>query len=927
MRTKTFFTFLLFIIWYQNINAQDCTVNAGIDASYCFNKDNNDSVNTINLNLIQLYGNSAGNFNTNPNLLWEVVSKPIGANIFFANAASNANAIQASYNNIPTGVYQFRLGINCQTGGRIYDTVKITVTNVADFYLYANKKLSVLNVMDTIKFVGRPLMVGENLTVYGKGITILSSNVGMQIDTPLLGPTVDSVRFTCLFDTIATCSSIIPFLRYDFINNTCQNLNNKPVIDTFKTSIGGKDLIINGINPDAKDTAAIICASGKFSFLRSISSCISGDSAAFVNYNIGNNIIVNKLQGSGVVSVTFKANGVEFSLVNNWDTVTVNTYHVFEVTYNGNGNFTTFKDTLVYFFKSMPPSFSTFTFYNGTYNATVHDCKSTPFPIINYKYPLISVGIIPAQYKFTTILNTIVPGISLANPDKKDTLQLIGAIQPGVYNFFTTVTDTLTGCSRFYVSRLSISASTSLPVLQDTVVCKSSLGGNSFSYVFGNNTFGLLGNIQYEAITSDGAVAAIITDNSIIISILDNKFAGTVTVVVQPNTADFFPCNDGRKDTFLIEVLAGGYVSNAGTNQNLSCTINNTSLAGSDPVNSGGDAGFWTFLPSLSSNNGMPVIIADSANRTSFVSGFLNQGNYYFSWTVTDKNTGRYCNLQPDTVRIISSDKSPTIAQAAQADFSGCLPINNSYVLQSNAAVPTYDVLWTAISGTATTIQNAQTAAPTITGLGAGNYTFQQRVSNTCGVFLDTVALQFVVCSPLDLWLIDFTAQHIQNKDIITWQTSEEQQIYSYNLETSLDGKTFENIQTIVVSNPSATAKNYSVTNNASYPKRFYRLIITDNNNAKLVSKTIVLHNDIFQNSGVVISPNPASNRLYYSIFTNNKKNSYYTITDVYGKKILDNTVACVNGKNDVEIDISAIAAGMYYLNIDGEKQKFIIDK
>ena len=145
------------------------------------------------------------------------------------------------------------------------------------------------------------------------------------------------------------------------------------------------------------------------------------------------------------------------------------------------------------------------------------------------------------------------------------------------------------------------------------------------------------------------------------------------------------------------------------------CNVSSTNLAGSLPSAGGGQAGFWKFLPGISINTVNSPLIADSSDRNSLISGFTNLSSNYFSWNVTDGNSGNYCGLQPDTVLVVYSGISPSIPQHAQADFFGILDNSGAYMLTSNAITPTFNVQWNKISGVGGTIVNPNSQNTNVT--------------------------------------------------------------------------------------------------------------------------------------------------------------------------------------------------------------------
>ncbi len=715
--------------------AQNCTVNAGNDAAVNYEAAN---FRTPNMNtyyaLFQLNGNSAGNLSATPNLLWEVVSTPLGANLAIASASSNVTYIAGRYRDLPSGIYKYRLGINCLTGGRVYDTVQITVNNTADFYMYANKAWSTIcgNTQDSIKLVARPLKANEGLLIDGNAIDLTATNACTQLGigaARFFGPTADSIRFTIKNNNFNVCNSNgNPSFSFNIFNNT--NGNNfagvdEPIINNIPERMGKIMPFVSKIASRNTDTATCRYEYASFG-VNNI--CVKGGVGAIIPTSI------TKLSGSG----TLNYYGTGYNIYNNWDTVTNNTLHSFEVTFLATPCYASFKDTIKMFFKSAIPSTNGITFSSNT----TFCLPASSYPLSTVKIPFITGGTIPSKYKLTT---TAYYGsdFTVVNPYRTDTIELVGNITSRNWSVLTTFTDTTTGCTLNYPTYFSLKTQKSLPILRDTSICSNVFSNQvTIPYPYPNNIYNdeyggeLVGN-------NNGSTGATIFAGYDGISVY-NLRAGEYDVRIFKNPNNSSACTDGRSDTFHISVLSGGRPSNAGTDQTLLCNVNTTNLAGSLPSTTGGLAGFWKFLPAISSNAGAPIVIVDSASPNTAISGLINLSTYYFSWNVTNGNTGNYCNLQPDTVRVIFSGIAPSSNQAAQIDSLGLLPLNGIYSLTSNAVTPTFNVQWNKISGPAGAIIVSPNSQNTnVTGLTKASYSFELVVNNACGTFKDTVNLVF----------------------------------------------------------------------------------------------------------------------------------------------------------------------------------------
>jgi hypothetical protein len=919
MKNKILCYFVLLCFASTSMFAQNCTVNAGIDQSYCLNTNTSSSINAVvELYNIALQGNSAGNIDSPANRLWELVSAPVGASLTIDSPSANTTFIKARYADLPPGVYTFRLGIDCQTGGRTFDSVQITILNVADFYLMADKLFSDMcaNAPDTINFVGRPLRAGEVLYLFAQDMTLTTSNANTAFNTNFFGPTVDSVRFSCIYNNTNCTTNDGPYVRYNISNGTCIKNGANPIVDSLQNTMGNLKPFLTKLGTKKIDTLPECFNPQSTPLVPYENLCIVGGLAGFYEYlnTSGGGIVINTLEGSGTLNVgSVGAGGLAYNVTNNWDTVTQNTMNRFEVIYNTNGCFPTFKDTISLYFQTTIPKVQTFSFYSGPSNSIVRACMQGASTLSSYAIPLVSSGTIPTNYQLSTILvnQPSAASASLVNGSRTDSLVLVGNLTAGQYLFETIIEDTSTECSIPHNFVLELVESYNMPILRDTTVCLSSVsGGLSITYPVG--TFGTQ-QFLAERIGLPGANITI-SDNQISLPVNGTTSVGTYDVRVYPNTANPNACTNNASDTFRVTVLSAGHPSNAGTDQKLPCNNSTTSLAGSDPASSQGTAGFWKFLPSISSNAGAPIVIQDSANRTSAVSGFLDQSTYYFSWNVTDGNTGEYCNLLPDTVQIIYAGTAPGLAQAAQPNYNGCLQNNGKDTLRSTAIVPTFDVQWNNI-GLAAGITSPNNTNTEVTGLLVGNtYSFQLVVSNTCGIYIDTVTLAYnSFCFPLMSELQNFSGQALPTYDELQWQVGSEENIANYALQLSSDNTNFVTIQNIQAKNEAVTIKQYRTTNTSLLSAvNYYRLGLIDHIGQTHYSASIMLMHPELSGNRINVHPSPASTSVLVFVQTEGISSSNLQLIDMAGRVHFDKSITTKPEGESFIIPVQHLPRGLY---------------
>lgn len=189
-------------------------------------------------------------------------------------------------------------------------------------------------------------------------------------------------------------------------------------------------------------------------------------------------------------------------------------------------------------------------------------------------------------------------------------------------------------------------------------------------------------------------------------------------------------------------------------------------------------------------------------------------------------------------------------------------------------------------------------------------YIADQRNRRVRGITLTTV--------PLALELLQFTATPLRNQVLLQWSVVEKN-VDAFEIERSSDAISFgkTGIQKSK-SGPVEALANYSFTDIQPLNGRsFYRLKMRDNDGSFKYSNVVSV---TFTSDGSAsLSPVPAKNAVTLST-PEHLQGSVAYITDIQGKLVLHFTVT-----GNQNIDVSGLAAGMYYLKLaDGAMLKII---
>jgi gliding motility-associated-like protein len=206
-----------------------------------------------------------------------------------------------------------------------------------------------------------------------------------------------------------------------------------------------------------------------------------------------------------------------------------------------------------------------------------------------------------------------------------------------------------------------------------------------------------------------------VTGNPQVINTLFN--AGTYTIRFARNTTGIGCAN--AFDDVNVTVSETPSASNAGTPQILGCNINQTNLAGNDPVVG---AGFWS---QVSGPNA--AVITDHYNKDTQISGLI-QGEYVFKWTISN---GPLCPAEESTTSVRVSPPTPTTSIAGP-DLAACAA--SPFIMTGNPVAAGETGLWTVSPTAGISFSDPTDNDAIVTGFAPNTtYTFTWTITNACG--------------------------------------------------------------------------------------------------------------------------------------------------------------------------------------------------
>jgi PQQ-dependent dehydrogenase (s-GDH family) len=173
----------------------------------------------------------------------------------------------------------------------------------------------------------------------------------------------------------------------------------------------------------------------------------------------------------------------------------------------------------------------------------------------------------------------------------------------------------------------------------------------------------------------------------------------------------------------------------------------------------------------------------------------------------------------------------------------------------------------------------------------------------------------------LPVTLVSFTGVLNNNATDLTWTTATELNTKNYVIERSIDGTNYEPIGTVAAIGNSNNSNNYSYADlDASKQPAvllYYRLKIYDNDDSYAYSNIVTVSLATIAGK-VIVTPNPTAGITKVTLTAAFAGKGTWQIVDNSGRIVLQNTIQLQSGNNNITINASKIAAGLYYLNVSG---------
>ncbi len=175
----------------------------------------------------------------------------------------------------------------------------------------------------------------------------------------------------------------------------------------------------------------------------------------------------------------------------------------------------------------------------------------------------------------------------------------------------------------------------------------------------------------------------------------------------------------------------------------------------------------------------------------------------------------------------------------------------------------------------------------------------------------------------LPLRLLSFKGSLQDNATaLLQWETAQEINTDFFAIERSTDSRNFTSIGRVTANDNGNVKNRYTFTDNTltDLPASvvYYRLRMVDQDGAVSYSNVIAISLSSITRD-ILVSPNPAANETKLIIHSRTAGNAQWKMHDNTGRVVMQGTENLVRGNNVINISLTSLPSGVYYLQVNGQ--------
>ncbi len=181
------------------------------------------------------------------------------------------------------------------------------------------------------------------------------------------------------------------------------------------------------------------------------------------------------------------------------------------------------------------------------------------------------------------------------------------------------------------------------------------------------------------------------------------------------------------------------------------------------------------------------------------------------------------------------------------------------------------------------------------------------------------------VNSPLPVKLTSFAGKKSSDNALLSWNTASEINSSYFEIQSSIDGKTFKAIGKVKASGNSNKSVNYQFTDMYAFKSAktvYYRLRMVDADGTFEYSSKIAISSSNAANGTISVYPNPFAKDLTINL-ASSSATAKVVISDVQGKVVFSQTMDATTGKLQLS-QIANMEQGIYFVTVEQNGVSFV---
>ncbi|GLU53629.1 M12 family metallo-peptidase [Dyadobacter frigoris] len=187
--------------------------------------------------------------------------------------------------------------------------------------------------------------------------------------------------------------------------------------------------------------------------------------------------------------------------------------------------------------------------------------------------------------------------------------------------------------------------------------------------------------------------------------------------------------------------------------------------------------------------------------------------------------------------------------------------------------------------------------------------------------------VNFIPSTPLPVKFVSVNVSRQNNNAVLTWETTDEDAGFLFDIEESVNAKDFKNIGKIPGNGPSSQINKYIFNKEIgeqNVPALYYRIKMPEGSANFIYSRIVSLNFNVLANPDITIWPNPFQDYLKLSIKTLNKGLVHFTLYNIQGRTIKKDHKYLFPGETSYEMkNFPGLSAGNYILKINDDKNSY----